>query len=57
MHPLENEEEEEAEAEDDVDAADAALEGWDGQPFITEDDKLYGQDYDAIKAGFHIGAF
>ena len=56
MHPLENEEEEEAEAEE-VDDVDAALEGWDGQPFITEDDKLYGQDYDAIKAGFHIGAF
>ena len=53
---MENEEEEEAEAEEEDDV-DAALEGWDGQPFITEDDKLYGQDYDAIKAGFHIGAF
>ena len=34
------------------DEVDAALQDWDGNPFF-KDNKLYGQDYEQIKAGLH----
>ena len=34
--------------EDDIDEVDAAMTGWDGDPFF-KDGKLYGQDFEKIK--------
>ena len=39
---------EDTSCQDEVDEVNAALENWDGDPFI-KNGKLYGQDYDKIK--------
>ena len=39
---------EDTSCQDEVDEVNAALENWDGDPFV-KNGKLYGQDYDKIK--------